>query len=59
MKKDYFENNALLLDSDAKVQHFSTKSKKKRKIFFNYLRQHLKFVTKGIFRSKTCRDQHG
>ena len=58
MKKDYFETR-LLLDSGTKVQRFSANSKKKRKFFLNYLRQHLKFVTKGIFRSKTCRDQHG
>ena len=39
MKKDYFENNTLLLDSGAKLRRFTTKSKKKRKFFSNYLRQ--------------------
>ncbi len=57
MKKDYFENNALLLDSDAKIGHFKAISKKYPKFFLKYLRQQLSKATNTIFRPKTCRNK--
>ena len=56
MKKDYFENNALFLDSDAKVQRLCFGSKKYLNFFLNYLRQQPQKTTKSNFFPKSCRN---